>query len=120
MSTKYQKSEEVPTKELLDRVGELIRAITGDRTASSFRNEFTMRIPAEVDRDADLVLQAIADRLDKAEKELAVAKAMSAKQANEIDRLRSVIEAESSKWKDHHDDQQWKAYWTAFAKKVHP
>jgi len=93
MSTKYQKSEEVPTKELLDRVGELIRAITGDRTASSFRNEFTMRIPAEVDRDADLVLQAIADRLDKAEKELAVAKALSKQLMEAIVRHKTEKEA---------------------------
>ncbi len=43
-----------------------------------------------------------------------------AKQAEEIDRLRSVIEVESAKWKDHHDDQQWKDYWAAFGKKIHP
>jgi len=73
MSTTYQKSKEVPTKVLLDRVEELILAITGDRTENSFRNEFTMRIPAEVDRDADLVLQEVADRLEKAEADLAEA-----------------------------------------------
>jgi hypothetical protein len=39
---------------------------------------------------------------------------------HEIDRLRSVIEAEAEKWQAHHSDPEKKAYWKAFARKVHP
>jgi len=126
MSTKYQKSSEVPTEVLLARVDELINAITGDRTDGSFRNEFTMRIPAEVDRDADLVLQEVADRLDKSEKVLAVSKEEHAKETialcdevtrlrTELTRLRRIIRTEGRKLQAHHTDQFKKQYWKNFA-----
>lgn len=62
MSTKYKKSSEVPTTELCDRLEFLSRTISDGRVDDG---EFTMRIPAEVDRDADLVLMEASRRLRK-------------------------------------------------------
>jgi hypothetical protein len=60
MSRKYKESSDVPTDVICDRLDELADAVTkGDRGM----HEFTMRIPAEPDRDADLVLSAAATRL---------------------------------------------------------
>lgn len=61
MSTKYRHTEDVPTEILCERLGELSGAVSGNRV----NHEFTMRIPAEVDRDADLVLDESARRLNK-------------------------------------------------------
>lgn len=61
MSRKYQNSSEVPTEVLCSRLDELSDAIAGGK--DSFANEFTMRVPAECDRDADLVLAEAAKRL---------------------------------------------------------
>ena len=41
-------------------------------------------------------------------------------QAEEINRLRTVIGDESVKWQAHHTDPDKKAYWAAFGKKIHP
>ena len=58
MSNKYKIGDKVPDAVLADRLDELAHAVTqGDVHA------FTMRIPAEMDRDADLVLSAAARRL---------------------------------------------------------
>ena len=64
MSSKYKNSRDVPTAVLVKRLNELSDAIAGGN--KSFYNEFTMRIPAECDRDADLVLAEAANRLEKA------------------------------------------------------
>jgi hypothetical protein len=61
MSTKYQNSKDVPTSVLVARLEELSDAIAGGRESQA--REFTMRIPAECDRDADLVLAEAARRL---------------------------------------------------------
>ena len=61
MSIKYKKSEDVPSRVLAQRLKELAHAIADGKTASS--GEFTMRIPAELDRDADLVMMEAARRL---------------------------------------------------------
>lgn len=61
MSTDYGLQDRVPTAILAKRLQELSIAITEGREAVS--REFTMRVPAECDRDADLVLAAAAKRL---------------------------------------------------------
>ena len=60
MSAKYKTSEEVPTEVIAARLKELSNAVTKGSVGYS---EFTMRIPAEVDRDADIVLAEAARRL---------------------------------------------------------
>ncbi len=59
MSTKYEEPKLVPTSVLIERLKELADAI-----AKGNRDELTMRIPAEVDRDADIVLAEAAKRLE--------------------------------------------------------
>lgn len=54
MSNKYKHGDEVPSDVLCKRLDELSDAVTRGRDAINL--EFTMRIPAELDRDADLVL----------------------------------------------------------------
>lgn len=61
MSTKYKIGDEVPTYILIKRLKELSAAATKGK--HTLEREFTMRIPAEVDRDADIVLSAAARRL---------------------------------------------------------
>ena len=58
MSTRYRHDDHVPTAVLADRLDELARA-----AADANYREFDMRIPAELDRDADLVLSEAAKRL---------------------------------------------------------
>lgn len=59
MSTKYADPKLVPTSVLIERLKELAEAI-----AKGDKGELTMRIPAEVDRDADIVLAEAAKRLE--------------------------------------------------------
>ena len=59
MSTKYEDPKEVPTTVLVARLKEL-----ADAVASGNFSELRMRIPAEVDRDADIVLMEAAKRLE--------------------------------------------------------
>ena len=59
MSTKYEDPKLVPTSVLIERLKELADAI-----AKGNRDELTMRIPAEADRDADIVLAEAAKRLE--------------------------------------------------------
>lgn len=61
MSRKYKLGDRVPTKVLIKRLEELSEAITKGKEATE--REFTMRVPAELDRDADLVLSQAAKRL---------------------------------------------------------
>lgn len=62
MSTEYNNSREVPTDILCKRLRELSDAVTKGSVGQS---EFTMRVPAECDRDADLVLYEAANRLEQ-------------------------------------------------------
>lgn len=71
VSTKYKKSEDVPNDVLADRMDELVEAITNSTEGNTFPSEFYMRIPAELDRDADLVLTEAARRLRNIETNLA-------------------------------------------------
>lgn len=59
MSTKYTDPDNIPTDVLCDRLETLSEAVTSD----AMDREFTMRIPAELDRDADCVLLEAARRL---------------------------------------------------------
>ncbi len=61
VSTKYSKPTDVPTEALCDRLEALADVLARDRSAID--REFTMRIPAECDRDADIVLSEAARRL---------------------------------------------------------
>jgi hypothetical protein len=63
MSTRYNYSKDVPTETLVARLNEIVDALTACDHGESMRREMTMRIPAEVDRDADLVLDEAARRL---------------------------------------------------------
>lgn len=66
MSTKYQSSKDVPTSVLLDRAEQLADAVTKGESGSY---EFTMRISAECDRDADLVLCELVKRFKRVNQE---------------------------------------------------
>ena len=64
MSTEYKKPSQVPTAIICKRLKELSNAIAKGNTA---RGHFSMRVPAEVDHDADIVLAEAAKRLEAAE-----------------------------------------------------
>ena len=61
MSTKYKHPKEVPLQVIVARLRELATAITKGR--DSQEREFTMRVPAECDRDADIVINEAANRI---------------------------------------------------------
>ena len=61
MSTKYKHGDIVPTEVLAARLHELAHVVTAGPDA--VRREFVMRVPAELDYDADLVLSQAAARL---------------------------------------------------------
>ncbi|RLI83665.1 MAG: hypothetical protein DRP01_08910 [Archaeoglobales archaeon] len=63
----YKKSEDVPSEVLVARLREL-SAVIADKSIHK-GSEFSMRIPAECDRDADIVLSEAAIRLGKLEEE---------------------------------------------------
>lgn len=65
MSNKYKHGDRVPNDILANRLGELATAVTKGKEAVN--REFMMRVPAELDHDADLVLSQAADRLRKLE-----------------------------------------------------
>lgn len=58
MSTRYRAEDFIPDAIIADRLDELAGAVADQRL-----DEFTMRIPAELDHDADLVLSEAARRL---------------------------------------------------------
>jgi hypothetical protein len=66
-----------PHERLVGRLRELADAVTQGRDAVA--REFTMRVPAEPERDADLVLSKAADELDRLRAE--VERQRNAKQA---------------------------------------
>lgn len=65
MSRQYASSDEVPNEVLAARLRELVDFITkpSKRDDERLPTEFYMRIPAEVDHDADLVMSEAARRL---------------------------------------------------------
>jgi hypothetical protein len=63
MSNKYKNSEDVPTEMLVNRLKELVNALVDRPIGEIWSSEFTMRIPAELDRDADLVMSELGRRL---------------------------------------------------------
>lgn len=67
MSTKYKHGDVVPSEVLSARLLELAHAAT--KSGREFEREFNMRIPAELDRDADLVLSQSADRIEQLQRE---------------------------------------------------
>jgi len=68
MSTKYKSPLEVPTSTLAKRLKELVEIII--KRDNRLEYEFIMRIPAEYDYDADLVLHQASNRLEALEEDL--------------------------------------------------
>lgn len=64
MSNQFESSRDVPTAMLCDRLDQLADAVTKGAQGHS---ELSMRVPAEVDRDADLVIAEAARRLRERE-----------------------------------------------------
>jgi len=58
MSTQYKHGNEIPLDALCNRLNEIAHIVTKGKAG-----ELTMRVPAEVDYDADLVLSEAARRL---------------------------------------------------------
>ena len=77
MSNKYKHGDYIPSEVLSSRLNELAEAVTKGRDA--IEREFTMRVPAELDRDADLVLSGASQRIQQLEAQL--------KEANEKCRI---------------------------------
>lgn len=86
MTTKYQNSRDVPLDTIIARLRELADAVTGG--SKSQEREFTMRIPAECDRDADLVIDEAARRLADIQSENEAMKAAEVYLLNNNERLR--------------------------------
>ena len=63
MSTHYKHNDIIPVPVIVGRLRELAKAVTAGR--ESVAREFTMRIPAERDHDADLVLSEAATMLEQ-------------------------------------------------------
>jgi len=69
MSRKYKMNDIVPTNVLANRLEQLSDAVC--KGPDEVRRQFDMRIPAELDRDADLVLSQSARRMTELEAQLA-------------------------------------------------
>lgn len=67
MSRNYKQLSDIPNDVLAKRLHELSDAVVARMNGRKniFEDEFTCRIPAELDRDADLVLMESAKRLEK-------------------------------------------------------
>ena len=63
MSNKYKHGDYVPTEVIVSRLRELVDVIT--KRHVDMKYEFSMSIPAQLDRDADLVISEAANRLEK-------------------------------------------------------
>lgn len=61
MSNIYRRAEDVPTHILVNRLHELAKA--APKNCPDHSQEFTLRVPVELDRDADVVLHECAKRL---------------------------------------------------------
>lgn len=70
MSNKYKYGDRVPSQVLCNRLDELADAVT--KGGDSVRRTFTMRVPAELDYDADLVLSQSSRRIVELEKALKI------------------------------------------------
>ena len=70
MSNNYKHGDRIPSEVYTARLYELAQFVTDGPDA--VRREFTMRIPAERDRDADLVLSGAARRITELEQRLKV------------------------------------------------
>ena len=68
MSNKYKRGDRVPTDVIADGLDELVSVIKDSSRPGRFQNEFDMRFPPELDRDADLVMSEAASRLRSLEK----------------------------------------------------
>ena len=95
MSRKYSNSPEVPTEVLVNRLKELSSAITTGRNVQE--REFTMRIPAECDRDADLVLAEAAKRLKNLDIDGTYVKWSKEDCIKEIEELRAKLFSEEDR-----------------------
>jgi len=62
VSAKYRTASDVPTDVICTRLNELAYALT-HRDKCNWQSEFTLRVPAEFDRDADIVMSIAAERL---------------------------------------------------------
>lgn len=89
MSTKYKISAEVPTAALAKRLDELSDVV--GQSGEERDRELTQRIPAELDRDADLVLCEAAQRLVKLETERDALAAHAERQSELLRRLVSAM-----------------------------
>lgn len=87
MSDQYKHGDKVPSEVLCKRLNELSDAVTEGRGA--VLREFDMRVPAELDRDADIVLSEAASRIAYLEAELAYLEARLA-----------AAEADAGRWMD--------------------
>lgn len=63
MSTKYKESYKIPNNVLCKRLNELSTAVTKDK--DEINREFGMRVPAELDFDADLVISEASRRINE-------------------------------------------------------
>jgi len=70
MSNKYENSKDIPNEVICKRLNELAKAVTKGEAG---RSEFTMRVPVELDRDADCVLSEASERIAELEAQLAEA-----------------------------------------------
>jgi hypothetical protein len=105
MSTKYKKSSDVPLDVLLKRLDELADAARNGRETQD--REFTIRIPAECDRDADLVisqaviiireLQAKVSELEAGQQSVSVPESWRSTMKELSDDLESEIESRRSR-----------------------
>lgn len=68
MSLTYKQGDRVPSEVLCVRLQELANCI--GQGPDAVRREFTMRVPAELDRDADIVICEAARRIMKLEEAL--------------------------------------------------
>ena len=68
MSTNYNHNDRVPSETICTRLDELAHAVTLGHEAVT--REFTMRIPAELDHDADIVLSEASRRINELEARL--------------------------------------------------
>lgn len=89
MSTKYKIIAEVPTAALAKRLDELSDVV--GQPGEERDRELTQRIPAELDRDADLVLCEAAQRLVKLETERDALAAHVERQSELLRRLVSAM-----------------------------
>jgi hypothetical protein len=98
MSTKYRNSRDVPLDVIITRLNGLSDAVAGGR--KSQEREFTMRIPAECDRDADIVIAEAAVRLTKLHDENEALRARVAELSEALQVAVDTPELGGGKWYD--------------------